>query len=77
MNEERDEGTASAAAEATFSRAIRQPYGAVITCGPTGSGKTTTLYAALDVLNDDLRVLTTIEDPSALQQIREQVASGA
>jgi len=53
----------SPAAEAVFSRAIRQPYGAVITCGPTGSGKTTTLYAALDVLNDDLRVLTTIEDP--------------
>ena len=57
----------SPAAEAVFSRAIRQPYGAVITCGPTGSGKTTTLYAALDVLNDDLRVLTTIEDPIEYQ----------
>jgi type II secretory ATPase GspE/PulE/Tfp pilus assembly ATPase PilB-like protein len=57
----------SPTAEATFSRAIRQPYGAVITCGPTGSGKTTTLYAALDVLNDDLRVLTTIEDPIEYQ----------
>jgi type IV pilus assembly protein PilB len=57
----------SAPAETTFARAIRQPYGAVITCGPTGSGKTTTLYAALDVLNDDLRVLTTIEDPIEYQ----------
>ena len=36
-----------------FARAIRQPYGAVLAVGPTGSGKTTTLYAALDVLNDD------------------------
>jgi type IV pilus assembly protein PilB len=57
------EGTA----EETFSRAIQQPYGAVIACGPTGSGKTTTLYAALDVLNDVGRVLTTIEDPVEYQ----------
>jgi type IV pilus assembly protein PilB len=54
-------------AEAAFTRAIRQPYGAVITCGPTGSGKTTTLYAALDHLHDDERVLTTIEDPVEYQ----------
>jgi type IV pilus assembly protein PilB len=53
----------SAAAEATFARAIRQPYGCVLAVGPTGSGKTTTLYAALDVLNEDDRVLMTIEDP--------------
>ena len=54
-------------AEEAFARAIRQPYGAVITCGPTGSGKTTTLYAALDMLNDDERVLMTIEDPVEYQ----------
>jgi hypothetical protein len=54
-------------AEAAFTRAIHQPYGAVIACGPTGSGKTTTLYAALDHLNDDERVLTTIEDPVEYQ----------
>jgi len=54
-------------AEESFSRAIRQPYGAVIACGPTGSGKTTTLYAALDMLNDEDRVLTTIEDPVEYQ----------
>ena len=35
-----------------FERAIRQPYGAVVVCGPTGSGKTTTLYTALHMLND-------------------------
>jgi type II secretory ATPase GspE/PulE/Tfp pilus assembly ATPase PilB-like protein len=54
-------------AEAAFARAIRQPYGAVLAVGPTGSGKTTTLYAALDVLNDDERVLMTIEDPVEYQ----------
>jgi type IV pilus assembly protein PilB len=54
-------------AEAAFLRAIRQPYGAVIACGPTGSGKTTTLYAALDLLNEEGRVLMTIEDPVEYQ----------
>jgi type IV pilus assembly protein PilB len=48
-------------------RAIAQPYGAIITCGPTGSGKTTTLYAALDLLNEAGRVLMTIEDPVEYQ----------
>jgi type IV pilus assembly protein PilB len=51
------------AVEEIFRRAIAQPYGAVIVCGPTGSGKTTTLYAALGVVNDPDRVLMTIEDP--------------
>jgi type IV pilus assembly protein PilB len=57
----------SAETEEAFLRAIRQPYGAVITCGPTGSGKTTTLYSALDLLNDEGRVLMTIEDPVEYQ----------
>src|SRR5262249_22968900 len=50
-----------------FVRAIEQPHGAVITCGPTGSGKTTTLYAALDRLNDETRSIKTIEDPVEYQ----------
>ena len=54
-------------AEEAFARAIRQPYGAVLAVGPTGSGKTTTLYAALDVLNEAERVLMTIEDPVEYQ----------
>jgi type IV pilus assembly protein PilB len=54
-------------AEATFTRAVKQPYGAVLAVGPTGSGKTTTLYAALEFLNDDARALTTIEDPVEYQ----------
>ena len=57
----------SPAAHETFLRAITQPDGAVITCGPTGSGKTTTLYAALDTLNDDSRAIATIEDPVEYQ----------
>ena len=66
---------------AKFARAIRQPYGAVLAVGPTGSGKTTTLYAALDVLNEDERVLMTIEDPveyqtSGVNQIEVNFKSG-
>jgi type IV pilus assembly protein PilB len=57
----------SAEAEAVFTRALRQPYGAVLTVGPTGSGKTTTLYAALEFLNDEERSLSTIEDPVEYQ----------
>jgi general secretion pathway protein E len=57
----------SPAAHETFLRAITQPDGAVLTCGPTGSGKTTTLYAALDTLNDDSRAIATIEDPVEYQ----------
>jgi type IV pilus assembly protein PilB len=49
--------------EETFRRAIEQPFGVVIVSGPTGSGKTTTLYAALDRLNEPDRVVMTIEDP--------------
>ena len=46
-----------------FTDAINRPNGAVLVTGPTGSGKTTTLYAALSVLNDGERSILTIEDP--------------
>jgi type IV pilus assembly protein PilB len=52
-----------ASAQEAFVTAIEQPYGTVIVCGPTGSGKTTTLYAAVDHLNSAERVVMTIEDP--------------
>jgi type IV pilus assembly protein PilB len=55
------------AAREHFERAIRQPYGAVVVCGPTGSGKTTTLYTALHLLNDPGHVIMTIEDPVEYQ----------
>lgn len=42
---------------------IRQPYGLVLVTGPTGSGKTTTLYAALSELNTPDKKIITVEDP--------------
>jgi type IV pilus assembly protein PilB len=44
-------------------RAVEKPQGLVLTCGPTGSGKTTTLYTFLNHLNDGNRKIITIEDP--------------
>ena len=46
-----------------FESAIKRPNGAVLVTGPTGSGKSTTLYAALNVVNDGERSILTIEDP--------------
>jgi len=46
-----------------FARAINRPNGAVLVTGPTGSGKSTTLYAALNAVNDGDRSILTIEDP--------------
>ena len=50
-----------------FRRYISEPYGMVLVTGPTGSGKTTTLYAALmEIRNDEDKILT-IEDPVEYQ----------
>lgn len=46
-----------------FRRNIHRPHGMVLVTGPTGSGKTTTLYAALTELNDPTTKIITIEDP--------------
>jgi type IV pilus assembly protein PilB len=46
-----------------FAYAIARPNGAVLVTGPTGSGKSTTLYAALGAINDGTRSVLTIEDP--------------
>jgi general secretion pathway protein E len=51
------------AALATFSRWVGQPHGLVLVTGPTGSGKTTTLYASLQSLADRRVNVTSIEDP--------------
>lgn len=48
---------------AALEHAVTQPFGAVVVVGPTGSGKTTTLYTCLQMLNTPDRQLTTIEDP--------------
>lgn len=46
-----------------FEVAFRKPYGAILATGPTGSGKSTTLYATLNILNEPDRNIITVEDP--------------
>ena len=46
-----------------FEDAIQKPYGMVLVTGPTGSGKTVSLYTALGILNDEVRNISTVEDP--------------
>jgi general secretion pathway protein E len=48
---------------ADLTRALSQPNGIVLVTGPTGAGKTTTLYAGLNGLNDQTRNILTVEDP--------------
>jgi type IV pilus assembly protein PilB len=50
-----------------FRRYIREPYGMVLVTGPTGSGKTTTLYAAINEIKTDEDKIVTIEDPVEYQ----------
>lgn len=65
---------------ADFEAAIRAPYGMILVTGPTGSGKTTTLYSALDRLNQPGTNIMTAEDPVEFNikginqvQIREHI----
>ena len=51
-----------------FEAAIRKPYGLVLAVGPTGSGKTTTLHAALGAINEPSRKIWTAEDPVEITQ---------
>jgi type IV pilus assembly protein PilB len=57
----------SGAELAKFRRYIKEPYGMVLVTGPTGSGKTTTLYAALSEIKNDEDKIITIEDPVEYQ----------
>jgi type IV pilus assembly protein PilB len=64
-----------------FANAIGRPHGAVLVTGPTGSGKSTTLYAAVNVLNDGARSILTIEDPvesriAGVKQMQVAVKAG-
>jgi type IV pilus assembly protein PilB len=68
---------------AIFNRIIRKPNGIFLVTGPTGSGKTTTLYSALDVLNRPDRKIITAEDPVEYNfqginqcQVREHIGLG-
>jgi type IV pilus assembly protein PilB len=46
-----------------FEMSFKKPYGAILLTGPTGSGKSTTLYATLNILNNEDRNIITVEDP--------------
>ncbi len=66
---------------ALLERSIRQLHGAVLVTGPTGAGKTTTLYAALSEINTPDRTLITIEDPveyelEGVKQVQVNAAAG-
>ncbi len=49
--------------QALMDELIHKPHGIILVTGPTGSGKTTTLYAALEKINDNSRNIMTVEDP--------------
>ncbi len=60
---------------------IRHPHGVILMVGPTGSGKTTTLYSVLSQLNDAMRKILTIEDPveiklPSVQQVQVNIKAG-
>ena len=64
-----------------FLDAIAKPYGMVLVTGPTGSGKTVSLYTALNILNNDTRNISTVEDPveirvSGINQVQMNVKRG-
>jgi type IV pilus assembly protein PilB len=46
-----------------FETAFRKPYGAILVTGPTGSGKSTTMYSTLNILNEESKNIITVEDP--------------
>ena len=51
----------------TYRKIVRRPYGMVLITGPTGSGKTVTLYSALSMLNSPAKNISTVEDPVEIQ----------
>src|SRR5687768_11264575 len=66
---------------ARFESGIRQSYGAILVTGPTGSGKSTTLYAALNAINSPEKNILTIEDPveyqlAGINQIQVNLKAG-
>jgi type IV pilus assembly protein PilB len=66
---------------AAYERAYRRPYGAVIITGPTGSGKSTSLYGTLNQLNEPGKNIITVEDPveyrlQGINQVQVNVKAG-
>ena len=67
--------------KALFMEAIHKPYGMVLVTGPTGSGKTVSLYTALNILNTDARNISTAEDPveirvAGINQVQQNNKAG-
>ncbi len=52
---------------ARYEQSYRKPYGTILVTGPTGSGKSTTLYATLNIVNDESKNVITVEDPVEYQ----------
>ncbi|MGV6850667.1 MAG: type IV-A pilus assembly ATPase PilB [bacterium] len=66
---------------AIFEKTIQNPYGMVLVTGPTGSGKTVSLYTALNILNEESRNISTVEDPveirvSGINQVQQDTKKG-
>jgi type IV pilus assembly protein PilB len=64
-----------------YQQSFRKPYGAILVTGPTGSGKSTTLYATLNILNEIDRNIITVEDPveyrlAGANQIQVNIKAG-
>ena len=64
-----------------FQDAIHKPYGMVLVTGPTGSGKTVSLYTALNILNTEGRNISTVEDPveirvNGINQVQQNTKRG-
>jgi type IV pilus assembly protein PilB len=64
-----------------FVDAVQKPYGMVLVTGPTGSGKTVSLYTALNLLNEEGRNISTVEDPveirvAGINQVQMNVKRG-
>jgi type IV pilus assembly protein PilB len=64
-----------------FAESYTKPYGAILVTGPTGSGKTTTLYSTLNILNNPDKNIITVEDPveyrlSGVQQVQVNRKAG-
>jgi type IV pilus assembly protein PilB len=64
-----------------FETAYRKPYGTILVTGPTGSGKSTTLYATLNIVNHESKNIITVEDPveyrlPGINQVQVNVKSG-
>ncbi len=69
------------AQRALYHEAVKKPYGMILVTGPTGSGKTVTLYTALNILNDEGRNISTVEDPveirvKGINQVQQNAKQG-